>query len=159
MSRISSGIRISVSSGREMPCPRTAPRNPVSRASTSAVCKTGEICSDFSSPMHRASSTLAPTDSPADKVTSRDTISPLVPTAARALESAKCPTTEVSAALNNCCSILLNAMGSANTIIFKVSGPWSISTESFFLFKISDPFWCFPCKSITNLLKYEKRMY
>ena len=52
-----------------------------------------------------------------------------VPTAARALALLKCPTTAVSAALNNCCTMLLSAIGSVKSSSFFNNLPYSISTS------------------------------
>ena len=54
-----------------------------------AVCNTSEIIDVFFSPIHRAIKTFAPIASPVERVTRRATISPFVPTAARAFASAK----------------------------------------------------------------------
>ena len=52
---------------------------------------------------------------------------PLAPTAANASPPAKFPTTATSAALNNCCKILLAASGKANNNNLSQIEPFNIS--------------------------------
>ena len=148
---------MALSRGPERNCPRTAPSIPQTTASITAVCSASETAESFPSPIYLAISTLAPTASPADKVTRRATISPLVSTAARAFAFPKCPTTEVSAALKSCWSILLSATGRAKNMILPVSGPWSISMDLFlFIFITTFVFiWenSLSCKNIHHNIK------
>ena len=74
--------------------------------------------------MNEAMTTLAPTDNPTKEFTNKLIIGPLAPTAAKAPLPAKLPTTATSAALNNCCKILLAAKGSAKSISLSQMDPF-----------------------------------
>ena len=82
--------------------------------------------------MNEAMTTLAPTDNPTKEFTNKLIIGPLAPTAAKAPLPAKLPTTATSAALNNCCKILLAAKGSAKSISLFQMEPFNISNVFFF---------------------------
>ena len=54
-------------------------------------------------------------------------IGPLLPTAARACDDEKWPTTATSIALNDCCNTPLAISGSEKISIFLAMPPWSMS--------------------------------
>lgn len=149
--KISSGVRMSRSSGQTAHCPSAAPSRPTASASSSTDRAMAGRSPVRLLPMRLAISTFAPIASPDDTVTISATISVFVPTAASAPGRPNRPTTAVSAALNSCCSILLSAMGSVNRISFLESNPCSISMS----FRVSSmeslPF--FACMIIAHLLE------
>ena len=125
----SSGQLISSSRPRAAQKPTTASSTPLTKPSATAVCTVS--CTPFSSraPKHRAATTLAPSESPTNRLTSRLINAPLEPTAASAVLPAKRPTTTTSAALNSNCRMLDAASGTENKMIFCSMGPLVRSAE------------------------------
>ena len=64
---------------------------------------------------------FAPTERPKDNVTIKATFSAFVPTAANAFGLPKYPVTEVSAALNSRCTILLSAIGRVKSEYYRLN--------------------------------------
>ena len=93
--------------------PSTATKMPAARANAMEVRTALFAFSGSRAPMFWAISTFAPTDIPTKKLTSRETIGVLLPTAAIASMLANLPTTATSVALKSCCSMLVSMSGMA----------------------------------------------
>ena len=134
--------------------PRAMPISPSRTDKEIEVWTAAGMARKFLFPVYPAMSTLLPMESPTERQMKRAMSSPLMPTAASALASAKRPTTAVSAALKSCCSMPVRAMGMAKRIIFFTNGPSVICIAS-----------CFIAVSllalfiIALLFEFEKRMF
>ena len=119
----SSGVPISVSMGLAAAIPMTISTSPLNTDTISIVLIDFRMLSASFCPMWLDIITLAPIDTPRNRLMSRLITGPLLPTAAKACLLAKCPTTATSTELNICCRTLLAASGSENIRIFMNSGP------------------------------------
>ena len=127
----SAGAPINVRIGRAITMPAASRNTPETSATAIMVCTASLIFSRCPLPNRFAVTTLAPTERPVNSDTSSPTTDEFEPTAAMACGLVKRPTTARSAALNNCCSMLLSASGSAKRMIFMANGPWIISISCF----------------------------
>ena len=97
-----SGTFIMFKSGRDSLCPSSSTAIPTTAASKTAPAEMNGSSCFLPLPIHLAAAMLAPTESPDDTVTIMAIISAFVPTAARAFDELKKPTTHVSAELKSC---------------------------------------------------------
>ena len=119
----SSGVPISVSMGLAATIPMIINMSPLNTDTISIVLIDFRMPSASFCPMWLDIITLAPIDTPRNRLMSRLITGPLLPTAAKACLLAKCPTTATSTELKICCRTLLAASGSENIRIFMNSGP------------------------------------
>ena len=129
----SSGELIHSKSCLEKTAPKPARKIPLTMLIRIAVCTVLDRASSSFAPKYFAASTFAPTDKPTNRLTIRLMSAEVDPTAASELSPAKCPTTTISAALNNSCRMLEHISGSANSRSFPRSGPFIISISCFFI--------------------------
>ena len=119
----SSGQDISSSRPRAAKKPTKASSTPLTRPSVTDVWTVFWTPRSSLAPKQRAATTLAPSERPTKRLTSRLMSAPLEPTAASAVLPAKRPTTTTSAALNSSCRMLDAASGRENRMIFCSMGP------------------------------------